>query len=94
VIAALAAEAAQSDDPDHLAAQIVDVTQGGDTCTTFQECRRLLADGADIAYAGLGGSYRMDANGDPTQSVFTVLQYGADNLLDPNRTEYVVASSN
>ena len=57
----------------------------------YAECRALLADGADIAYVGLGGAYALGRDGEPTRSVFTVFEYGADNLVDPNRTEYLVA---
>ncbi|HYF46998.1 MAG TPA: hypothetical protein VD926_12350, partial [Acidimicrobiales bacterium] len=92
VIAALAAEAAGTDDPEHLAAELVGVTRGRATCTSFRECRELLAGGADIAYVGLGGGYELGDDGTPTRSVFTVLQYGADNLLDGNRSEFVVAT--
>ena len=91
VIAALASEAAGTDDPDFVAAEVPGVTRGGTTCTNFEECRDLIADGEDIAYAGLGGSYALDDDRLPTRSVFTVFEYGADNFLDGNRTEYVVA---
>ena len=40
VIAALASEAAGTDDPDFVAAEVPGVTRGGTTCTNFEECRR------------------------------------------------------
>ncbi len=91
IIIALAAEAAGTDDPDHVAAEVPDVTRGGDTCTSYEECRTYLADGSDIAYVGLGGAYELDEDGEPTRSVFTVYEYGGDNLIDPNRSEFLVA---
>jgi len=92
VITALAAEVAGTDDPERVAAALAGVTRGRDTCTSHRGCRSLLAEGADIAYVGLGGSYRLDDGGTPTQSVFTVLQYGADDRLDGNRSEFVIAT--
>jgi branched-chain amino acid transport system substrate-binding protein len=91
VITALAAEAAGTDDPDLVAVEVPDITRGGETCTNFVECRELLADDVDIAYVGLGGSYALDDDGEPTRAVFTIRQYGADNLIDPNRSEYQLA---
>jgi branched-chain amino acid transport system substrate-binding protein len=91
VITALAAEAAGTDDPDFVAAEVPGVTRGGETCTNFAECRELLAADTDIAYVGLGGSYALDDDGEPTQATFTIRQYGADNLIDPNRSEYQLA---
>jgi hypothetical protein len=88
VIAALAAEAAATDDPQRLAAQIPGVTQGGATCLSFVECRALIADGEDVDYDGLGGSDAIGGDGRPTESAVTVLEYAADGHLDPNRTEY------
>jgi branched-chain amino acid transport system substrate-binding protein len=91
VIAALAAEAAGTDDPERLGAEVIGVTRGGATCLAFDECRDLLADGQDVDLDGLGGSYALDVDGWPTESAVTVLEYAADRTIDPNRTEYRVA---
>jgi branched-chain amino acid transport system substrate-binding protein len=93
VIAALAAEAAGTDDPDFVAAEVGGITHGGDTCTGYEECRAYLEEGTDITYVGLGGAYDLDDAGVPTRSAFSVFEYGGDNLVDPNRSEYLVATN-
>lgn len=92
-LVALAAEAAGTDDPTRLALALPGLTRDGATCLSFAECRPLVADGEDVAYEGPGGRSALDDQGDPTSAVVTVLTYAADDRVDPNRTEYVVANS-
>ena len=56
-----------------------DVSGGGTACTTFAECRDLLAAGEDIDYNGVAGPVEFDENGDPTEATIGIYQYGADN---------------
>jgi branched-chain amino acid transport system substrate-binding protein len=93
VIAALAAEAAQTDDPGHLGAEVIGVTRGGSTCTSFEECKLLVDHGDDVVLAGQGGTYALGPDGQSTEGVVAVLEYGSDNRIDPNRTEYRVATT-
>ncbi len=79
VVVALAAEAAGSDNGEAIGAAIPDVTRGGEKCTTFEECKTLLADGQDIDYDGKSGPIEMSDAGDPTEATIGVYQYGADN---------------
>ena len=92
VLAALAAEVAGTDDPDYVAHELAGVTRGGATCTSFGECRSLVDDGEDVDFDGEGGTYALGADGRPTEGVVAVLEYGADDQFDPNRTEYRVAT--
>jgi branched-chain amino acid transport system substrate-binding protein len=93
LVAALAAEAAGTDDPERLGAGIAEVTGGGATCVSFAECRARLRRGEDVALDGLGGRLAIGDDGRPTQSVVTVREHAADGGLDPNRTEYRVVTS-
>jgi branched-chain amino acid transport system substrate-binding protein len=93
VLAALAAEAAGTDDPTRLALALPALTRDGETCTSFDDCRPLVAAGVDVVYDGPGGAFALDEAGDPTSAVVTVLTYAADDRVDPNRTEYLVANS-
>ncbi|MBY5162705.1 ABC transporter substrate-binding protein [Salsipaludibacter albus] len=88
IILALAAEVAGTDDPLAMASEINGVTKDGDVCTSFEECKTMIADGADIDYDGVGGPYAFSAAGEPTSASFAILQYGADNQIDDSLTEF------
>jgi branched-chain amino acid transport system substrate-binding protein len=92
VIMALAAEVAGTDNAVDVAAEINGVTRDGTVCTTFEECRDLIADGEDIDYDGAGGPYTFGDSGEPSEASFAILQYGPDNQIDPDLTEYRFAA--
>jgi branched-chain amino acid transport system substrate-binding protein len=79
VIVALAAIAANTDDPDAIKDQMLQVVQDGTACTTFVECRDLLADGTDIDYNGVTGPISWTEEGDPGEATIGVFEYGPDN---------------
>ncbi len=92
VIIGLAAEVAGSDNPVDIAEQINGVTRDGTVCTSFEECKGLVADGEDIDYDGVGGPYTFSDAGEPTEASFAILQYGADNQIDDSLTAYEFAA--
>ena len=92
IITALAAEVAGTDDPVAVAAEINGVTRDGTTCTSFEECRDLIADGEDIDYDGAGGPYTFSDAGEPTEASFAIQQYGADNQIDDDLTVFEFAA--
>jgi branched-chain amino acid transport system substrate-binding protein len=92
IIGALAAEVAGTDDPAQVAANINGVTREGEECTTFEECKQLIADGEDIDYNGPSGPQEFSQPGEPTAASFAVLSYGDDNQLDESLTEFREAS--
>ncbi len=79
IVIALAAEAAQSADPAVFNDEIEDVTSGGTECTSFEECRDLLADGEDIDYTGASGPLDL-VRPDPTFGRYAIGQFTADGL--------------
>ncbi|MDH3302103.1 MAG: ABC transporter substrate-binding protein [Acidimicrobiia bacterium] len=90
VIVALAAEAAGTDDPIQVAAQINDITRGGDKCTDFASCRDIIAAGGDPDYDGIGGPYEFVDAGEPSAASFRIMTYGADGI-DVAQDVYVFA---
>ena len=92
VIMALAAEVAGSDDPAQVAANINGVTREGTACTTYEECKQLVADGEDIDYNGPSGPQEFSQPGEPTAASFAVMSYGEDNQIDDSLTEFRQAS--
>jgi branched-chain amino acid transport system substrate-binding protein len=88
IIMALAAEVAGSDDPAQVAANINGVTREGTECTTFEECKQLIADGEDIDYNGPSGPQEFSQPGEPTAASFAIMFYGDDNQIDESMTEF------
>ncbi len=87
VVVALAAELAKSDAGKDIAAKMIEVTTGGEKCTTIKQCFDLAKAGTDFDYDGVSGPIEFDDNGDPTEASVGVYTYGPDNkLLD--KVEY------
>ncbi len=81
MIIALAAQAAGDDGSAH-ASEIVNVTKGGEKCTTYAGCLQLIQAGTDIDYEGVSGPTDMSGNGEPILGSYAVQVYGDDNRLD------------
>jgi ABC-type branched-subunit amino acid transport system substrate-binding protein len=92
VIIALAAVAAGDDGSAH-ASEIVNVTKGGEKCTTYADCVALLAAGTDIDYDGASGLTDMSGNGEPLIGSYSILSYGSDNRIDDSLTEFRTAEA-
>jgi branched-chain amino acid transport system substrate-binding protein len=91
IIVALAAEVAGADDGVAIAAEINNVTKGGETCTTFAHCKAIISDGGDPDYDGLGGPYEFIEAGEPSIASFRLQTYGTDGR-DEALDVYVFAS--
>ncbi len=92
IIVALAAVAANSDDPVLIAAQINEVTKNGEKCTTFADCAAILAGGGDIDYDGLGGPYEFVDAGEPAAASYRIASYDGGTTPNTDLDEYVFAS--
>ena len=80
ILIALAAEAAGSNDSGDIAAQMVAVSRDGEKCSTFADCKALLADGADIDYDGASGAIDFLDVGEPGTGIYEVYEYDADGV--------------
>lgn len=89
---ALAAEAAGSTDPKDFVSEMVNVTRDGEKCTSFVECRDLLAEGADIDYDGISGPLDFDDNGNVTAASFMI--YGFNDKGEYEILDYVESGGN
>jgi len=78
VLIALAIEKAGSADPADFAPEIVGLTNGDTECSTFEECKELIADDASISYAGAAGILSFSDVGEPTTGLYDVLVMQAD----------------
>ncbi len=82
IVIALAAIAAGDDDGVAVAAQINDVTRGGEKCTTFAGCVAILADGGDIDYDGVSGPLEFIDAGEPSEASILIKEFNAEGTLE------------
>ncbi len=87
-ILALAGEAAETDSPADVAAEIADITRSGAKCDTYQTCVDLIRDGQDIDYDGVGGAYELSDAGEVTVADLAVVS------VAPDGTEEAVVTNN
>jgi branched-chain amino acid transport system substrate-binding protein len=89
---ALAATAADSDDPALIKTKMGPVGSGGLICTTFETCATQIRDGLEIDYNGASGSVELsNSAGDPVRAWFESFGFDADAVeLDPQRFEIVL----
>ena len=90
VISALAVEQA-GDDGIAMASEINGVTRDGEKCTTFKDCKDLIAAGTDIDYDGISGPLTFAGNGEPIVASYGLLTMGDNNRIDIGLTKYITA---
>jgi branched-chain amino acid transport system substrate-binding protein len=89
ILTALAAEKSKSDDPAKMKEAFAANTKGKNKCTTYAECKQLLADGKTIQYQGASAAFRnMNKFGtfEPNAGVYEVWAFdeaGRDNTSPP-----------
>ena len=83
---ALAAQAAHTDAGIKIADQLGSVSEGGQTCGSFEECDGLLRQGEDINYDGQSGSVDFDAYGDVKAATVGLFSYDDQNLVPSYNT--------
>ena len=80
IIIALAAHAAGSNDAADIAAAMVDVTRGGEKCSTFADCAAIIDGGGDADYDGASGPLDFLDVGEPSIGSYDIYEYDADGL--------------
>ena len=79
IIAALAAEKAKSNAPFDIAKDFAAVTSDkGEKCTSFKDCKALLAANKEINYVGAAGQLALNNYGEPSKGDYEVYKFGAD----------------
>ncbi|MBI2169157.1 MAG: amino acid ABC transporter substrate-binding protein, partial [Actinobacteria bacterium] len=59
----------------------IQATKDGKKCSTFEECKGLIADGEDIDYDGAGGALELDETGDPTEVTYSIATFQDEGTL-------------
>ena len=81
MLIALAATAAKSDNPEAFAPKIIEVSEGGEKCTTYADCVELLEKGEDIDYDGVSGPVDLGETGSPTKATIGIFEYDETNTF-------------
>ena len=80
-LVALASLLAGSTNGVDISAKMQEISGGdGTVCTSFADCAALINEGTAINYDGVSSKITFDENGDPTEAVIGIYQYGADNM--------------
>jgi hypothetical protein len=90
VITTLAAAMAQTTDATKFAPYVNGVTFGGDKCEDYASCLEIIKGGGNPDYDGVTGPLAFADPGEPAVASFGTLQFGSDNKIDPDLTEYLV----
>ena len=91
VISALAAQMAGSNQATVWAPYVNGVTFGGTKCDSFTACLEIVNGGGNPDYDGITGPLSFAEAGEPAEASFGILDFEADNKIDPANTEYVLA---
>jgi len=86
-LVALAAEQAESTDPTVFVEEMQAVSREGTECTSFEECRDLIADGEDIDYQGVSGPIDWTDVGDPNQATIGIYEVNEEGTVEDTGTE-------
>ncbi|MGH4013087.1 MAG: ABC transporter substrate-binding protein [Pseudonocardiaceae bacterium] len=90
ILVALAAEQVKSTKGVDIASQINEITQDGEKCSTFADCKEIIASGGNVDYDGVTGTLDFVDAGEPGSGSYGVLHFNAQNQIDEARTEYRV----
>jgi hypothetical protein len=90
VVTALASAMAQSNQATVFAPYVNGVTFGGDKCTDFASCMEIISSGGNPDYDGVTGPLAFADPGEPAVASYGTLEFGSDNKIDPDKTEYLV----
>jgi len=89
ILIALAAEQAGKTNGQSIRDNLISVSSGGTKCTTFAECKALIAAGTDIDYDGVSGPVEFAANGDPSKATMGVYEYTANDKYVPRPEQFI-----
>jgi branched-chain amino acid transport system substrate-binding protein len=90
MLIALAAEQAKSTKGQDIGSAINGLTSGGQKCTTFADCKAIIASGGDVDYDGVTGTLDFTPSGEPGSGSYGVQVFNAENKIDEGATRYVI----
>jgi hypothetical protein len=91
VLTALAAQIAGTNDANVFKAYVNGVTFGGEKCTDFTSCMKIITAGGNPDFDGVSGPLAFTDAGEPAKASFGILQFQDDNTIHADKNEYVFA---
>jgi ABC-type branched-subunit amino acid transport system substrate-binding protein len=91
VLTALAAQMAGSNKATVFAPYVNGITVGGEKCSDFASCLKIINAGGNPDYDGVTGPLSFTDAGEPAEASFGLEQFGADNKIDDSKTKFVLA---
>ncbi|MGY1842898.1 ABC transporter substrate-binding protein [Modestobacter sp. SYSU DS0875] len=91
ILTALAAQAAGTNQATEFARYINGLTFGGETCESYAACLEIINAGGNVDYDGVSGPLSFADPGEPAQASFGLQQFGDDNTIDNDATQFVIA---
>ncbi|AUZ33992.1 amino acid ABC transporter substrate-binding protein [Arthrobacter sp. PGP41] len=85
---ALAAESAKSTKGVDIAAKLKEVSEGGEKCTSYAACVKLIREGKNADYDGQSGPVTFSDAGDPTEAYIGIYEYQDDNKYKAVKEEF------
>ena len=92
MLIALAAEQGGATDGATIRDNLQSVSEGGEKCYTFAECKALIADGTDIDFDGVSGPIEFDSNGDPSIATMGVYEYTANDNYVARADQFITGN--
>jgi ABC-type branched-subunit amino acid transport system substrate-binding protein len=83
MLIALAAEVGGATDGATIAANLKDVSTGGEKCSTWADCKAIVDAGGDVDFDGISGPIEFDDLGEITQGTMGVYVYEANDAIAP-----------
>src|SRR2546423_391722 len=90
MIVALAAERAKSTKGVDIASEINGITNDGEKCTTFRQCRDIIDSGGNPDYDGVTGTLDFTPAGERAVGSYGILKINAQNKIDEAAIQYRV----
>ncbi|MGH3669670.1 MAG: ABC transporter substrate-binding protein, partial [Pseudonocardiaceae bacterium] len=93
IITALAAERAKSTKGVDIASEINGITNDGEKCATFRQCRDIIDSGGNPDYDGVTGTLDFTPAGERAVGSYAILKINTQNKIDDVATQYRVVGA-
>ncbi|MGH3845718.1 MAG: ABC transporter substrate-binding protein, partial [Pseudonocardiaceae bacterium] len=93
MIVALAAERAKSTKGVDIASEINGITKDGEKCTTFRQCRDIIATGKNADYIGATGELNFTPAGERAVGSYGIVKFNAQNKIDEAAIQYRIVGA-
>ncbi|MCA1702507.1 MAG: ABC transporter substrate-binding protein [Actinobacteria bacterium] len=90
VITALAAEQAKSTKGVDVASEINGITKDGEKCSSFADCKEIIASGGNVDYDGVTGTLDFTAAGERRIGSYGVFEFNAQNQIPKVPERFIV----